>query len=64
MRLLVVELDKWSAYHPQTNGKTEQVNQNLEHYLCTYYMWDQDHWVVLLPFKEFCYNNTVHTVTN
>ena len=24
-------------------------------------MWDQDHWVDLLPFAGFCYNNTVHT---
>jgi len=26
-------------------------------------MWDQDDWVDLLPFTEFCYNNTVHTAT-
>jgi len=26
-------------------------------------MWDQDDWVDLLPFAEFCYNNTVHTAT-
>ena len=63
MRLLQVELDKSSAYHPQTDGQTERVNQILEHYLRTYCMWDQDDWVDLLPFAEFCYNNTVHTVT-
>jgi len=63
MRLLEVELDKSSAYHPQTDGQTERGNQILEHYLRTYCMWDQDDSVDLLPFAEFCYNNTVHTAT-
>jgi len=63
MRLLEVELDKSSAYHPQTDGQTERVNQLLEHYLHTYCIWDHDDWVDLLPFAEFCYNNTIHTVT-
>jgi len=63
MRLLEVELDKSSAYHPQTDGQTERVNQILVYYLRTYCMWDQDDWVDLLPFAEFCYNNTVHTAT-
>jgi len=35
----------------------------LEHYLRRYCMWDQDDWAYLLPFAEFCYNNTVHTAT-
>jgi len=63
MRLLEVYLDKSSAYHPQTDGQTERVNQILEHYLRTYCMWDQDDWVELLPVAEFSYNNTVHTAT-
>jgi len=63
MRLLEVELHKSSAYHPQTDGQTERVNQILVHYLRTYLMWDQDDWDDLLPFAEFCYNNTVHTAT-
>jgi len=63
MRLLEVELYESSAYHPRTDGQTERVNQILEHYLRIYCMWDQDDWVDLLPFAEFCYNNTVHTAT-
>lgn len=63
MRLLEVGLDKSSAYHPQTDGQTERVNQILEHYLRTYCSWDQDDWADLLPFAEFCYNNTVHSST-
>jgi len=63
MRLLEVALDKSSAYHPQTDGQTERVNQVLEHYLRTYCTWDHDNWVELLPFAKFCYNNTVHSTT-
>ena len=63
MRLLEVELDKLSAYHAQTDSQMEGVNQGLEHYLCTYCMWVQDNCVDLLPFTEFCSNNTVLTVT-
>jgi len=61
--LLEVALDKLSAYHTQSDGQTERVNQVLDHYLRTYCTWDQDNWVELLPFTEFCYNNTVHSTT-
>jgi len=63
MRSLEVELDKLAARQPQTDGQTERVNLILENYLHTYSMWDQDDWVDLLPFAEFCYNNTIHTAT-
>jgi len=63
MQLLEVALDKSSAYHPQTDSQTEWVNQVLAHYLRSYCTWDQDNWVELLPFAEFCYNNTVHSTT-
>jgi len=61
MKLLEVELDKLSVYHPQTDGQA--VNQILDHYLRTYCIWDQDDWIDLLPFAEFGYNSTVQTVT-
>jgi len=63
MQLLEVALDKSSAYHPQADSQIEWVNQVLEHYLRTYCTWDQYNWVELLPFAEFCYNNTVHSAT-
>jgi len=63
MWLLEVALDKSSAYHPQTDGQTERVNQVLVHYLRTYCTWEQDNWVELLPFAEFYYKNTVHSTT-
>src|SRR4029077_763570 len=63
MRLLDVSQDMSTAYHPQTDGQTERVNQVLEQYLRTYCAWDQKNWVELLPYAEFCYNNTVHSAT-
>ena len=32
-RMLGIEAATSTAYHPQTNGQTEQVNQELEQYL-------------------------------
>ena len=47
-----------TAYHPQTDGQTERVNQILEQYLRVYTNYEQDNWVELLPFAQFAYNNT------
>ena len=63
MRLLDISQDMSTAYHPQTDGQTERVNQVLEQYLRTYCSWNQKNWVELLPYAEFCYNNTVHSST-
>ena len=32
-RLLGIEIGASTAYHPQTNGQTERVNQELEQYI-------------------------------
>lgn len=50
-----------TAYHPQTDGQTERVNQVVEQYLRMYCNYDQDNWVSLLTTAEFVYNNTVHS---
>lgn len=63
MRLLDVSQDMSTAYHPQTDGQTERVNQVLEHYLRSFCAWDQKDWVELLPYAEFCYNNSIHSAT-
>ena len=63
MRLLDISQDVSTAYHPQTDGQTERVNQVLEQYLRTFWAWDQKEWLELLPYTEFCYNNTVYSAT-
>src|SRR5882724_13317992 len=62
-QLLGIKANLSTAYHPETNGQTEQVNQILEQYLWVYINYQQDNWVSLLPLAEFAYNNTLHSVT-
>lgn len=52
-----------TAYHPQTDGKTERVNQEIEQYLRTYCSYRQDDWVKWLPIAEFALNSRVHSST-
>jgi len=61
--LLGIKLAATMAYHPQGDGQTERVNQELEQYLHLFTNQRQDDWVGLLPFAEFQYNNQVHSST-
>ena len=47
------------AYHPQTDGQTERINQVLEGYLRNFVNYDQNDWYQLLPLAEHEYNNSV-----
>jgi hypothetical protein len=47
-----------SAYHPQTDGQTERVNQILEDMLRAYVMEYSGSWDKNLPWAEFSYNNS------
>jgi transposase InsO family protein len=49
---LNIDLKMSSAYHPQTNGKTEQVNQCLEMYLRCSVSSTPKQWVKWLPLAE------------
>ena len=62
-QLLGIKLAATTAYHPQGDGQTEWVNQELEQYLQLFTNQRQDDWVGLLPFTEFQYNNQVHSST-
>ncbi|MCO5615111.1 hypothetical protein L7F22_069400 [Adiantum nelumboides] len=52
-----------SAYHPQTDGQTERVNQILEEMLRHYIQNRLASWEEYLPLVEFAYNNAPHSVT-
>ena len=52
-----------TAFHPQTDGQTERVNQVIEAYLRPYINQEQDDWVDLLPMAEHAYNNSITSAT-
>jgi hypothetical protein len=52
-----------TAYHPQTDGQTEHINQVLEGYLCLFTSRRQDDWDDYPPTGEFHYNNATHSLT-
>ncbi|CAI5476246.1 unnamed protein product [Closterium sp. Yama58-4] len=52
-----------SAYHPETDGQTERVNQTLEQILRSITMHDAAAWDKKLSMAEFAYNNTHHSAT-
>jgi len=51
------------AFHPQTDGQTERVNQELEQYLRMFINYKQEQWPKWLGMAEFTYNNKVHSST-
>ena len=52
-----------SAYHPQSDGQTERVNQILRQYLRCHVNHLQDNWYSLLPLARFAYNSTTQAST-
>jgi len=52
-QLLEIKLASSTAWHPQTNGQTERVNQELDQYLWLFVNEWQDNWYDLLPMAEF-----------
>ncbi|MBW0531702.1 hypothetical protein O181_071417 [Austropuccinia psidii MF-1] len=61
--ILKISRDLSTAYHPETHGQTERVNQILEQYLWIYVIYHQDDWNTWLPLAEFSYNNSDHSST-
>ncbi|MBW0557242.1 hypothetical protein O181_096957 [Austropuccinia psidii MF-1] len=60
---LKISRDLSTAYHPETDGQTERVNQILEQYIWMYFSYHQDDWNTWLPLAEFAYNNSDHSST-
>jgi len=61
LRLLGIWTRMSTAFHLQTDGQTERLNQTIEDYLPVFVSKEQDNWVYLLPMAEFAYNNLTTT---
>jgi len=62
-RMLGIDSKLPTAFHPQTDGQTERVNQELEQYLRMFIDYRQEQWPDWLGIAEFTYNNKVHSST-
>jgi transposase InsO family protein len=62
-KLLGITGNPSTAYHPQTDGQTERVNQEIEQYLRIFINHRQNDWSKWLPLAEFAYNDNIHSST-
>ena len=56
-----VTLRMSTAFHPQTDGQTERMNQELEAFLRMYVNYQQDDWIRFLSTAEYAYNSKIHS---
>jgi len=61
--LLGIQTKLSTAYHPQTDGQIERINQELEQYLRVFIDHRQGQWPDWLGTVEFVYNNKLYTAT-
>ena len=61
LKLLGVKSALSTAFHPQTDGTTEQVNQEIEAYLSIYCTSHPEEWRDALATLEFTHNNRRHS---
>ena len=62
-RMLEIKIKLSIAFHPQTDGQTERMNQELEQYLQFFIEHRQKNWPEWLVAAEFAVNNKVHMAT-
>src|SRR5467141_2196146 len=62
-QLLGIRVVASTAYHPQTDGQTEWVNQEVEQFLQLFVNQQQDDWYEWLAIAEFAYNDRIHAST-
>ena len=62
-KILGIETRLLMVFHPQTDGQTEQMNQELEQYLRFFVEHQQKDWPEWLVSAEFAVNNKAHTAT-
>jgi len=61
--LLGIQTKLSTVYHPQTDGQTKRINQELEQYLRVFIDHRQEQWPDWLEIAEFAYNNKIYTAT-
>ena len=61
--LLQYDVKLSTAYHPQTDGQTEQTNQEVKTYLCIFCANNPQKWTDFLPTAEFHHNSVPHSST-
>ena len=59
-KLLGIKVAASTAYHPQSDGQTEQVNKEIKQYLWLFINQCQDDWLEWISLAEFSYNNRIH----
>jgi hypothetical protein len=62
-QILKIDAKYSTAYHPETDGQTENANAFLEQYLRMFVNYLQDDWYDWLPLAEFTANNTTSETT-
>ena len=60
MKALKIKHSMSTAFHPQTDGQTEHLNQELEVYLHIFCTNKPHTWNSLLPIAEFTHNQCTH----
>ena len=60
--ILGIQTKLSTAYHPQTDGQTERLNQDVEQYLRLFISQRQNDWPKWIACAEFTYNK-VHSTT-
>src|SRR5882672_8786982 len=63
-QLLGIRVVASTAYHPQTDGQTKRVNQEVKQFLQLFVNQWQDDWYEWLAIAEFTYNDWIHTSTH
>jgi len=61
--LLEIQTKLSTAYHPQTDGQIERINQELEQYLRVFIDHRQEQWPDWLGIAKFMYNNKIYVAT-
>ena len=61
--ILRYEISLSTTYHPQTDGETERLNQEVETYLCIFCGSNPETWAEHIPMAKFVHNHRPYSTT-